>query len=289
MIKCPFCHFDNEDGALFCERCTSDLSGVASTPARSAPPPPPPPVAPAIPMAEAFPVGSDPVFAEAVPMAVAEPIEALPLVTAEPMDEPLAEPMAEPIAVEPMAVPALQLEPVAAPEPQARSQPEPMDLPAVEPLPLAPVEPPPAARAEPAPAPAPVPAPAPAPAAPAPAPAPAEGAAAPLPPGAQPRLLVLRGQKRNVEYPVYEGLNFIGRADEKPVDIDLEEQEPPDRIWCSRQHACIAFENDQLLIEDLNSANGTYVNRTRVYPGQKKPLAIGDVVQIGNVQLKVLA
>ena len=28
MIKCPFCHFENEDGALFCERCTSDLTGA---------------------------------------------------------------------------------------------------------------------------------------------------------------------------------------------------------------------------------------------------------------------
>jgi hypothetical protein len=28
MIKCPFCHFDNEDGALFCEQCKSDLAGV---------------------------------------------------------------------------------------------------------------------------------------------------------------------------------------------------------------------------------------------------------------------
>jgi pSer/pThr/pTyr-binding forkhead associated (FHA) protein len=109
-----------------------------------------------------------------------------------------------------------------------------------------------------------------------------------IPPGAQPRLLVLRGQKRNIEYPLYEGLNYIGRADEKPVDIDLEEQEPPDRIWCSRQHAVITFEGDRLTIEDLNSANGTYVNRARVYPGQQKPLAINDIVQIGNVQLKVI-
>jgi pSer/pThr/pTyr-binding forkhead associated (FHA) protein len=131
---------------------------------------------------------------------------------------------------------------------------------------------------------------APAPPPPAPTAPSADGAAgASLPPGAQPRLLVLRGQKRNVEYPVYEGLNFIGRADEKPVDIDLEEQEPPDRIWCSRQHACISFEDNVLQIEDLNSANGTYVNRTRVYPGQKRPLSVNDIVQIGNVQLKVIA
>ena len=25
MLKCPFCHFENEDGALFCEQCKSDL------------------------------------------------------------------------------------------------------------------------------------------------------------------------------------------------------------------------------------------------------------------------
>ncbi len=105
---------------------------------------------------------------------------------------------------------------------------------------------------------------------------------------AGPRLLVLRGQKRNVEYPVYEGLNFIGRADEKPVDIDLEDQEPPDRVWCSRQHALIRFEDSPLFLEDLNSANGTYLNRARVYPGQKQALKVNDVIQIGNVQLKVI-
>src|ERR1700693_1317068 len=31
MLKCPFCQYDNEDGALFCEQCKSDLSGVEST------------------------------------------------------------------------------------------------------------------------------------------------------------------------------------------------------------------------------------------------------------------
>src|SRR5262249_22147843 len=128
------------------------------------------------------------------------------------------------------------------------------------------------------PAPPPPPAPAPPPAAPPPA-APAAAApaapAAALPPDAQPRLIVLRGLKRNVEYPIYEGHNFIGRADEKPVDIDLDDQEPPDRVWSSRQHALITFEEGKLVIEDLNSANGTFVNRARIYPGQKRDLAVG--------------
>ncbi|MGL4552440.1 MAG: FHA domain-containing protein [Gemmataceae bacterium] len=210
MVKCPFCHYDNEDGALFCERCSSDLSGVAA----SEPPPPPAPLA----------------MPDPVPMAFADPL---------PLAEPLA--FADPI-------------PMAEPEP-------------VPPAPAMELKPPP-------------------PPPPIPIPAPAMGGA--LPAGAQPRLQVLRGQKRNVEYPIYEGLNYIGRADEKPVDIDLEEQEPPDRIWCSRQHAVITFEGGVVSLEDLNSANGTYVNRVRVYPGQAKPLAVNDIVQIGNVQMKLV-
>jgi pSer/pThr/pTyr-binding forkhead associated (FHA) protein len=42
-----------------------------------------------------------------------------------------------------------------------------------------------------------------------------------------------------------------------------------------------------MTIEDLNSSNGTYVNRTRVYPGEKRPVSAGDYIQIGTVQLKV--
>ncbi len=196
MLKCPFCNFDNEEGALFCEQCKSDLGGVEPAPAA-----PPVPVAHLLEETQAMPV------AEAAVMAAV--VEATPV----------------------------------------------------------PSEPP-------------------------PAPAEAETASAappvePLPADAQPKLVVIRGQKLNAEYPIYPDLNFIGRADEKPVDIDLEDQEPPDRVWCSRQHALITFEAGIITIEDLNSANGTYVNRNRVYPGQKRQLSANDVVQIGNVQMKL--
>jgi hypothetical protein len=100
-------------------------------------------------------------------------------------------------------------------------------------------------------------------------------------------LQVIRGMKINVEYALYAGENYLGRTDEKPVDIDLEEQESPDRIWCSRQHAKIVVDENGMNIEDLGSQNGTFVNRARIYPGQVRPLAVGDVVQIGTVQLKV--
>jgi hypothetical protein len=263
MVKCPFCHFDNEEGALFCEQCKSDLAGAAAAH--------PAPVAHAkpvegIPTAEplpAEPYEAIPLAAEAIPYS-AEPVEAEPL-PAEPLPETL------PLEAHPAeAHPIAEAHPAEA-HPVAEAHPMPS---------------PPAAHVPPAPPPPPPPHPAPPPAPP--APAAAAPAPAALPAGAQPRLLVLRGQKRNVEYPIYEGLNFIGRADEKPVDIDLEDQEPPDRIWCSRQHACISFENSELYLEDLNSANGTYVNRTRIYPGQKRQLAPNDVIQIGNVQMKVV-
>jgi FHA domain len=103
-----------------------------------------------------------------------------------------------------------------------------------------------------------------------------------------PKLVVVRGQKMDMQYPIYAGKNYIGRTDDKPVDIDLDDQEAPDRIWSSRQHAVIHFEEGALTIEDLSSLNGTFVNRTRVHPGQLKPLQENDVVQVGTVHMKVV-
>ena len=270
MTKCPFCHFDNEDGALFCEQCKSDLGAPVAAPAAEAAPveaipeAEPLPAEPyeAIPLAaEAIPLTAEPLPAEAIPLAAESMATEATVAEAHPVE---AHPVAEAHPVE--AHPVAEAHPVEA-HPVAEAHPEPPPLSAHVPAP-APTLPVPAETA---------------PAATAPTAAPAA-----LPAGAQPRLIVLRGQKRNVEYPIYEGLNFIGRADEKPVDIDLEDQEPPDRIWCSRQHACLSFENNELSLEDLNSSNGTFVNRARVYPGQKKPLAPNDIIQIGNVQMKVV-
>jgi FHA domain len=109
-----------------------------------------------------------------------------------------------------------------------------------------------------------------------------------IPKESKPRLVVLRGEKIDMQYPIYAGKNYIGRTDEKPVDIDLENQEPVDRIWTSRQHAIITFEDGALSIEDLNSLNGTFVNRTRVHPGQKRTLQANDIIQVGTVQMRVI-
>src|SRR5579862_3608036 len=47
----------------------------------------------------------------------------------------------------------------------------------------------------------------------------------------------------------------------------------------SRQHARIELEDAHLVVSDLNSANGTYVNDERI---QRKALKSGDTVVIGS-------
>lgn len=101
------------------------------------------------------------------------------------------------------------------------------------------------------------------------------------------RLKVLRGLRMSTEYPLYDGPNLIGRGDDRPVDIDLRDQEPGDRVWASRNHAVVTLAAGAMTVEDLNSTNGTYVNRHRLLPGSKRPLKANDVLQIGAIQLKV--
>jgi hypothetical protein len=265
MVKCPFCGFANEDGALFCEQCKSDISNVA--PAPSVPPSGHP-----TPMPESVPPAADapvmaaivedaPITAEAVPVAS---VEEEPIAAAIAEDEPVS-----PIQEEP-AIAAAVLEEKPAP---AASETAPQATPDVSPFAAAV-----GAVASPTPPPSTT-----------PAAKPAGGT--PIPAGAQVKLVVQRGLKVGEEYNVFAGENYMGRADEKPVDIDLTFQEPEDRVWCSRQHALLVFDDaaGTLTIEDLNSSNGTYVNRERVYPGQPRQLFVGNTIQIGTVHLRVKA
>ena len=266
MVKCPFCSFANEDGALFCEQCKSDISNVAPAPASPSPAP--------TPMPDSF------------PSAVME--EDAPVMAAILEDEPVVAEVAPVVEVTPVEVVAVEAIAVEAVEPSAEKSAAVVEeaahvaeAPPPEPPPAAPVPLTPAVAAVAADA---VNTPELAPAAGKPA-----AAGAPIPPGSTPKLVVQRGLKIGDEYPVFAGENYIGRADEKPVDVDLTFQDPEDRVWCSRQHALLVFDEDTgaLTIEDLNSSNGTFVNRERVYPGQPRQLFVGNTIQIGTVHMKI--
>ena len=123
-------------------------------------------------------------------------------------------------------------------------------------------------------------------------PAPAEPHAprtlAERPPRPAARLVVVRGERPDAGFRLIDGKNFVGRTADLAVDIDLDGQETPERTWASRRHAVLTVDGGSVAVEDLHSLNGTFVNRTRLHPGQKKLLAPGDVVQIGTVQLKLV-
>jgi FHA domain len=80
----------------------------------------------------------------------------------------------------------------------------------------------------------------------------------------------------------------VGRVDPhrgiRP-DIDLSKFDPASRI--SRRHARITSRGGQFYVEDLGSANGTFVNgRTRLKPQEPYPLVNGDVLKFGETTLK---
>lgn len=81
----------------------------------------------------------------------------------------------------------------------------------------------------------------------------------------------------------------IGRQDAKGTfypDIDLSTDGGLE-AGVSRRHATILIENGNYLIEDLNSSNGTFVNRQRVVAGNRQRLQHGDEVRLGNILIRV--
>jgi pSer/pThr/pTyr-binding forkhead associated (FHA) protein len=102
------------------------------------------------------------------------------------------------------------------------------------------------------------------------------------------RLIIQRGGKVGKEFPITGTESMIGRWDADGgifPDIDLDQDDPEAKV--SRRHARIQFLNNQYLIEDLGSTNGTFINRgPRLLPGAKQPLNNGDEIIVGKTFLK---
>jgi pSer/pThr/pTyr-binding forkhead associated (FHA) protein len=69
-------------------------------------------------------------------------------------------------------------------------------------------------------------------------------------------------------------------------DVDLEPYDGYD-AGVSRQHALLAWRDDSYVLEDLKSLNGTFVNGTRLSPGEAVAIHDGDYVQFGTLQAQV--
>jgi hypothetical protein len=82
----------------------------------------------------------------------------------------------------------------------------------------------------------------------------------------------------------------LGRLSEgQPImpDIDL----TPYQAYASgvsRLHAVVKRDANRVLVMDLGSSNGTYVNGRRINPHVEEPLSHGDIVALGKLKIQVL-
>src|SRR5579885_335959 len=118
----------------------------------------------------------------------------------------------------------------------------------------------------------------------APAPAPA-AAAVPF----KAKLKIVRGGRKDQEFPLEDGNNLVGRWDPDTgafPEVDLDADDPEAKV--SRKHALIRIADGKITVEDIGSLNGTYVNRgARLQPGSPVELKSGDEIIIGKTFLKL--
>lgn len=82
----------------------------------------------------------------------------------------------------------------------------------------------------------------------------------------------------------------LGRVSEgQPVvpDIDLTPYKAYE-AGVSRMHASIRMVEDQVLITDLGSANGTRVNGLQITPHIPYPMKHGDILTLGKFKIQIL-
>ncbi|MFB0901841.1 MAG: FHA domain-containing protein, partial [Acidimicrobiales bacterium] len=79
-------------------------------------------------------------------------------------------------------------------------------------------------------------------------------------------------------YGVTKRFTTIGRHPDSDIFLD--------DVTVSRRHAEVHREGDAVLLNDVGSLNGTYLNRTRI---DSESLRSGDEVQVGKFKLVFLA
>lgn len=108
----------------------------------------------------------------------------------------------------------------------------------------------------------------------------------PLPVGSGICLVVL-GNGRRIDLGVGDKL-LVGRKDNQRgiyPDIDLGLDGGYD-AGVSRRHAVIAIQGPMVTVEDLGSANGTFVNGQRLQPEDPTAINHGDELKFGTLSLR---
>jgi len=115
--------------------------------------------------------------------------------------------------------------------------------------------------------------------------------AAPAAPAAPNTWITLHLMDTGQMLPVSERSEFtLGRISEgQPImpDVDLSSYQAY-ASGVSRLHAVIKHTANRILIMDLGSANGTYINGKRLNPNIEHTLSNGDIIALGRLKIQVL-
>lgn len=105
----------------------------------------------------------------------------------------------------------------------------------------------------------------------------------------EPRVtLVVMNSGRRINLNISDDL-LIGRKDNARgifPDVDLGLDGGYDS-GVSRRHAILARKNNRYVLEDLGSANGTFINGRQLAPSQPTRLASGDEIRCGTLLLRI--
>jgi pSer/pThr/pTyr-binding forkhead associated (FHA) protein len=108
--------------------------------------------------------------------------------------------------------------------------------------------------------------------------------------GAEPQTIRLRigPARKQVEMPL-DKIIHVGRMDPAQTvlpEIDLSDYDVVDH-GVSRRHARIMKQEAKVVIEDLGSVNGTFLNGERLAAYLPKALCSGDLLQLGKLLIEI--
>ena len=91
--------------------------------------------------------------------------------------------------------------------------------------------------------------------------------------------------------PISDRLEFtMGRTSEnQPImpDVDLSSAKAYE-YGVSRLHAVVRLLNGMIILMDLGSSNGTYLNGVRLMPNIEHPIKHGDIVSLGKLKIQIV-
>ncbi len=100
--------------------------------------------------------------------------------------------------------------------------------------------------------------------------------------------LTIKGSGRHFDFTMSNSV-LIGRLDPANnvfPEVDLTVEGALEK-GVSRRHARILKKSDKLILEDMGSINGTFVNSKRLIPYHPEILADGDQLQLGQILIDI--